>query len=387
MKCLLVAPTQSGKTRYIQDLSVKAYDEGLSVFITLRNMTADLIQFCNRWKHKVKLNFYNKPIRDNSVYLCLSNVSQLSKMFYTVSMLDHPFIVIMDEADLIYLDRTGEKQTSFLLDECFKNPLLKHQYFVTATPFRLLKCVNVEMENIHSLPRHDRYVGFEDISEWHIIDADVRRLSTKNVTDKLPDEFYYQYSAILTSTMERGGHQIILFNCTSFIEFQETIGWKFFNDKDDIDVIIDHGLNTYLYTTSTIPTFTKTRENFIYSLKNYSIKVILKQLKIFSSSKTIVIVSGIKAGRGQSYKTEDDGEWHLTDLIYLPPKKQSVETMIQACGRITGVYKDNHRPLHIWTHLSVKDAIEGYVSFRRDFLSKCNLSGEECSEMLRNTAF
>jgi predicted AAA+ superfamily ATPase len=57
MTSIIVSPTQSGKTGYIQNLSCKNLENGKSVFIVLRNITADLIQFCKRWSYNLTLEY------------------------------------------------------------------------------------------------------------------------------------------------------------------------------------------------------------------------------------------------------------------------------------------------------------------------------------------
>lgn len=365
MTSVIVSPTQSGKTKYIQDLSFSSLSDKKSVFIVLRNITADMLQFCRRWNFPTPLNCYNSITENPYIYICLSNVQQLSKMYCTIERINHDFIIILDEADLIYIDKKDCKQSTILYDEMYKNEHLNHKYYITATPFSLFKYVpNIKCQNIYSLEKKEFYVGFDKIKKWHILGNSVKRLTK---LDKA-EEYCSVYMELLNYVLKRDSHQIVLFNCTSLIILQEKIGKDFFTNND-INVIIDHGEYTTLYTKDSIPVYT--REEFKYQFKKIHIKDILKNLKIYSSSKKIVIVSGIKAGRGQSYKTEDKNEWHLTDLVYLPPVFQTCETLIQACGRITGIYEKNHQQLHIWTSRKAKDSILEYISYQNTVLKQC----------------
>jgi hypothetical protein len=365
MISVIVSPTQSGKTKYIQDLSFSSLSDKKSVFIVLRNITADMLQFCRRWNFPTPLNCYNSITENPYIYICLSNVQQLSKMYCTIERINHDFIIILDEADLIYIDKKDCKQSTILYDEMYKNEHLNHKYYITATPFSLFKYVpNIKCQNVYSLEKKECYVGFDKIKKWHILGNSVKRLTK---LDKA-EEYCSVYMELLNYVLKRDSHQIVLFNCTSLIILQEKIGKDFFTNND-INVIIDHGEYTTLYTKDSIPVYT--REEFKYQFKKIHIKDILKNLKIYSSSKKIVIVSGIKAGRGQSYKTEDKNEWHLTDLVYLPPVFQTCETLIQACGRITGIYEKNHQQLHIWTSRKAKDSILEYISYQNTVLKQC----------------
>ena len=223
----------------------------------------------------------------------------------------------------------------------------------------------IKCKNVYSLDKKELYVGFDKIEKWHILGNSVKRLTKP---EKAQD-YCSTYMKILGYVLKRDSHQVVLFNCTSLIILQEKIGKDFFNNYD-ITVIIDHGEYTTLYTRDPIPVYTK-EEEFKYQFKKIHIKEILRTLKIYSGSKKIVIVSGIKAGRGQSYKTEDKDELHLTDLVYLPPVYQTCETLIQACGRITGVYEKSHKPLHIWTSRKAKDSILEYMSYQQTVLKLC----------------
>ena len=366
MTSVIVSPTQSGKTKYIQDLSFSSLTDKKSVFIVLRNITADMLQFCKRWDFPTPLNCYNSITEDPSIYICLSNVQQLSKMYCTIERINHNFIIILDEADLIYLDKKDCKQSTILYDEMYKSKYLDHKYYITATPFSLFKYgPDIKCQNVYSLDKKELYVGFDKIKKWHILGNSVKRLTK---LDKA-EEYYSVYMELLNYVLKRDSHQIVLFNCTSLIILQEKIGKDFFRNND-INVIIDHGEYTTLYTKDIIPVYTR-EEEFKYQFKKIHIKEILKNLKKYSSSKKIVIVSGIKAGRGQSYKTEDSNEWHLTDLVYLPPVFQTCETLIQACGRITGIYEKNHKQLHIWTSRKAKDSILEYISYQNTVLKQC----------------
>lgn len=366
MTSVIVSPTQSGKTKYIQDLSFTSLNDKKSVFIVLRNITADMLQFCKRWKYPTSLNCYNSVSDDASIYICLSNVQQLSKMYCTIERIKHNFIIILDEADLIYLDKKDCKQSTVLYDEMYKNKYLEHKYYITATPFCLFKHVpDIRCQDVYSLDKKELYIGFDKINKWHILGNSVKRLTK---LDKA-EEYCSLYMELLQYILKRNSHQIVLFNCTSLIILQEKIGKDFFM-KNDINVIIDHGEHTILYTRDTIPGYSHD-EQFKYQFKKVHIKDILKNLKIYSKLNKIVIVSGIKAGRGQSYKTEDNNEWHLTDLVYMPPVYQTCETLIQACGRITGIYEKSHQPLHIWTSKKAKDSILEYMTYQDTILKEC----------------
>lgn len=376
MTSVIVSPTQSGKTKYIQDLSFSSLNDKKSVFIVLRNITADMLQFCKRWKFPTILNGYTSVTEDPAVYICLSNVQQLSKMYCTIERINHDFIIILDEADLIYLDKKDCKQSTILYDEMYKNRHLYHKYYITATPFSLFKYVqDIKCQNVYALDKKELYVGFDKIKKWHILGNSVKRLTK---LDKA-EEYCSIYLELLQYVLKRDSHQIVLFNCTSLIILQDKIGKDFFM-KNDINVIVDHGEYTTLYTKDDIPVYRKDSE-FKYQFKKIHIKEILKNLKIYSSSSKIVIVSGIKAGRGQSYKTEDDNEWHLTDLVYMPPMFQTCETLIQACGRITGIYEKNHNQLHIWTSRKAKDSILEYIKYQDTVLKECKNSKDNISEL------
>ena len=368
MTSVIVSPTQSGKTNYIQDLSFSSLIDKKSVFIVLRNITADMLQFCKRWNFPTSLNCYNYVTEDPSIYICLSNVQQLSKMYCTIERINHEFIIVLDEADLIYLDKKDCKQSTILYDEMYKSKYLNHKYYITATPFSLFKHVpDIHCQNVYSLDKKELYVGFDKIKKWHILGNSVKRLTKLDKSE----EYCSIYMELLEYVLKRDSHQIVLFNCTSLIILQEKIGKDFFRNHD-INVIIDHGEYTTLYTKDSIPVYTKEAE-FKYQFKKIHIKELLKNLKMYSSSKKIVIVSGIKAGRGQSYKTEDQNEWHLTDLVYMPPVFKTCETLIQACGRITGIYEKNHKQLHIWTSKKAKESILEYINYQNTILKQCKM--------------
>lgn len=377
MTSVIVSPTQSGKTNYIQDLSFSHLECNKSVFIVLRNITADMLQFTKRWNFPCELNCYTTVTENPSIYICLSNIQQLSKMYCTIDKINHDFIIILDEADLIYLDKTGCKQSTLLYDEMYKSRYLSHKYYITATPFSLFKYIpTIQSENVISLDKKHCYIGFDKIKRWHILGNSIKRLTKlEKVT-----EYCEKYKELLEYVLKRDSHQIVLFNCTSLIIIQEKIG-KEFSDSYDINVIIDHGEYTTVYTKDKIPIFNE-QESGMYQFKKIHIKEILRALKKYSSTKKIVIVSGIKAGRGQSYKTEDSDEWHLTDLVYMPPIYQTCETLIQACGRITGIYEKCHQPLHIWTSRKAKDSILEYLRYQSLVLHECKKNICSVSDIL-----
>lgn len=377
MTSVIVSPTQSGKTKYIQDLSFSALNNKKSVFIVLRNITADMLQFCKRWSFPVSLNCYNSVTDEPSIYICLSNVHQLSKMYCTIERITHNFIIILDEADLIYLDKKDCKQSTILYDEMYKNYYLDHKYYITATPFSLFKYVpGIKCKNVYSLDKKDLYVGFDKIKKWYVLGNTVKRLTK---TDK-SEEYCKIYMELLEYVLKRKSHQIVLFNCTSLIILQEKIGKDFFVNYD-INVIIDHGEYTTLYCKDKIPIYDSKEDN-TYQFKKIHIKDILRTLKKYSKTKKVVIVSGIKAGRGQSYKTEDSNEWHLTDLVYLPPVYQTCETLIQACGRITGIYEKDHKELHIWTSRKAQNSILEYINYQHSILEECKIYNELVTDII-----
>lgn len=378
MTSLIISPTQSGKTRFIQDLAFNNYCNDVSVFIFLRNITADILQFSDRWKNRYNIELstsYKTP--DKATYISLSNVDQLSKIYCIIEKINHSFIVILDEADLIYMDKQDLKQTTLLFDEIFKNKFLKHKYYITATPFSLIKYIpNIKAENVFSIESSENYIGFDKIKNWHILGNCVKRITKESSVDKLLPI----YEELLNYVIKREEHQIILLNCTSIILIQEFLGKKF-HEKFNMNIIIDHSefitvYSDFLYIDLKPGLFTvlKLEKGFKYQFKKCHIKFILKLFKEQYNDLKILIISGIKAGRGQSYKTEDTNEWHLTDLIYLPPAVQSADTLIQACGRITGIYENKNKNLHIWTTKQAKVSIFEYMSYSEDFLKICKNS-------------
>lgn len=382
MTSIIVSPTQSGKTGYIQNLSCENLENGKSVFIVLRNITADLIQFCKRWSYNLNLNTFDRNTNKPSVYICLSNIHQLSKMYCTIDRINHNFIIILDEADLIYLDKYDCKQSTILFEEMYKNCNLEHKYYVTATPFSLFKHVpNLLCSNIYRLQIKDTYIGFDKIKKWHILGNCIQRMTK---TDKFED-YSSKYIELLKYILERNSHQVILFNCTSLILLQERIGKEFFKNFN-INVVIDHGEYTRLYTKCKIPGL-NFNENCMCDLKKQHIKDLLKLLKRYDNGTKVVIVSGIKAGRGQSYKTEDENEWHLTDLVYMPPKSQTCETLIQACGRITGIYSNSHKTLHIWTTKKAKESVKSYMEYQTKILEESSKHSGKITEVIEKTTY
>ena len=96
--------------------------------------------------------------------------------------------------------------------------------------------------------------------------------------------------------------------------------------------------------------------------KGTCINKVLKIIKKEMNPRKILIISGIKAGRGQSYKTEDENEWHVTDLIYCPARSTPCDSIIQSMGRITGIYENKNirEKLQIWSRENVKRSIKKY---------------------------
>ena len=187
MTSLIISPTQSGKTRFIQDLAFNNYCNDVSVFIFLRNITADILQFSDRWKNRYNIELstsYKTP--DKATYISLSNIDQLSKIYCIIEKINHSFIVILDEADLIYMDKQDLKQTTLLFDEIFKNKFLKHKYYITATPFSLIKYIpNIKAENVFSIESSENYIGFDKIKNWHILGNCVKRITKESSVHKL----------------------------------------------------------------------------------------------------------------------------------------------------------------------------------------------------------
>jgi hypothetical protein len=237
----------------------------------------------------------------------------------------------------------------------------------------------IKSNNVYTIKKNENYIGFEKIKNWHLLGNSVYRLTNHS-------KFEYCiiiYKELLEYILNTRESKVVLFNCTSMILLQEKIGKQFFLDYD-INIIIDHGQNTILYSIEKIKNFNNNEvsfeKGFKYVFKKISIKEILQNLK--RVNKNIVIISGIKAGRGQSYKTEDDNELHLTDLVYLPPVRQSCEKLIQACGRITGIYSKTHKKLNIWTTKKAKDSILEYINYQKMVLKECKESTNTCMESL-----
>lgn len=378
MTSIIISPTQSGKTKFIQDLSHEHYTLKKSVFIVLRNITGDLIQFCKRWNYSVNLNNINFDPNVASINICLSNIPQLSKMYCNIEKIAHNFIIILDEADLIYLDKTGCKQSTILYDEMYKNKYLEHKYYVTATPFSLFKCIpELSSNNVYSLEKHSNYIGFQNIQKWHIFGNSVTRLTKPEKFE----ECSKIYMELIDYVLKRKSHQIVLFNCTSLISIQEKLGKDFF-ETHGVNIVVDHGQFTTVYSKKAI--FNKpdiTPNGYKYQFKKIHIKEILKLFKQNDKDTKIIIVSGIKAGRGQSYKTEDLEEWHLTDLIYIPPKITTCDTIIQACGRITGIYNKINKSLHIWTSEATRNSILEYINCQEIFLDECKKHNRKVADI------
>ena len=114
------------------------------------------------------------------------------------------------------------------------------------------------------------------------------------------------------------------------------------------------------------------------TMKGTCINKELKKLKAARRTppKKIVIISGIKAGRGQSYKTEDKGEWYITDLVYAPSRSAVCDNIIQSVGRITGCFLGNYQGirnnLHIWTHENVREIINKYTGIQDKIIETKN---------------
>lgn len=385
MTTILVSPTQSGKTRYIQELASDKLNAGKSVFIILRNITADLLQFSSRWEaaYSEKLNDFSTDSFTPNIFICLANIPQLSKLYCLISKITHNFIIILDEADLIYLDKTNNKQSTVLFDEIYKSKFQEHKYYITATPFALFKYIpNIKCTDIKKLPVNPNYIGFDKIKKWHTLGNCIRRITTPDKYSVYVD----RYIELLEYVLKRSEQQLILFNATSLIAVQEKLGKVFF-DHFKIPIIVDHGEYTLLITNQIFSEFTKYKLNTNYYLfKKISIKNILKTIKNYTPDK-VIIISGIKAGRGQSYKTEDVNELHLTDMIYLPPKFQSCETLIQAAGRITGIYSNPDICLHIWTPKVSRDSILEYIEYQTKILEECKFSTENITDITKQFTY
>jgi hypothetical protein len=380
MTSIIVSQTQNGKTSCIQDLAISNMQENRSTFIVLRNITADLLQFTKRWndKYSINLNKYDTITKNPAIYICLSNVQQLSNMFCVINRISHYFTIVLDEADLIYIDKNDCKQTTLLYDEMYKNQFLHHKYYITATPFSLFNHLPIlKCKNILHIENKKNYVGFLNINKWYILGKSIHRLTNLAKFESCILKFQELFEYII----QKQNHQIILFNCTSLILAQEIIGERFRRNYN-INVIIDHGEHTIVYSQKL--NFKdisfhceETELGYKYLFKKVSLKYILQIFKQNFRETKIVILSGIKAGRGQSYKTEDLNEWHLTDLVYLPPKVQSCETLIQACGRITGIYNTVGTKLNIWTSRNAKDSIIDYINYQSDIINYCKNNPDE----------
>ena len=342
--------TQSGKTAKIKELCNFYTD---NVLVCFRNITSDIVQFESRCQDLPTSRLPYKLVRkEKNVILTLANHVQLDTLYYFAKKCKNKCVLIVDEADSLIM---GRKKTAKIFRKLFNICSTKVLISATCIPF-FISLRNVSCKNIFPAgEKKKNYIGINEIPEenWH--DINFKRLTFR---DKFHSKWQPELEQICEQVFNRTvGFQVVLINVSNIKMFHYIIQDMIFSlySNTEIEILVDNGT----------------------TMKGTCINKELKKLKAARRDrpKKIVIISGIKAGRGQSYKTEDKDEWYITDLIYAPSKTSVCDNIIQSVGRITGCfdqYMEVVSNLHIWTHENVKENIEKYSHIQQKIIETKN---------------
>lgn len=340
-----------------------------------------------RGKNVSDEEFKKAITRENpKIFICLRSefdLEPVNKNIENVNTSKKNFITILDECDAI--DTVSESKAQ---EQIYR---LKNSssviWNVTATSLTSLLKEEIQLENIFILNPPD---GYKDITCFNMFNLTKEVLCCDEVKD---DPFqkdknlkeYIDNFAKSTPYIEFQHPVICLIRNSIVVNPQIKIAeYIYENFKNDIVVITYNGSG---YGTTirgcNLPYFpitidkhnVSTYENHTHTFKDCHIGDILSYLQDYggiSKYPRIIIISGKMADRGITFTstnyTESKIPWHLTEMYYVVSQTTDQPNLLQACGRLCGIYKDTIS-LKLYSN-AIEDITKAYYC-QEELLHRC----------------
>jgi hypothetical protein len=346
------------------------------------------------------------------VFICLRSEYDLSPVTETLSEIkSNRFALIMDESDAI--DNMSSSSAQEQLNKLKTKASIV--WNVTATAMTSLMKENIDSGNVFIMKRPEHY---KDLPSFNMIKLDQESKYCENVEDNPfeKDKNLEKYISNLSSKKLGQKHPVLsLIRVGTTIEPQLKIAEYIHSKYGEKIVSITYNGSSYGITMrgnsldresiSITSKIISQYEKGVHSFFNCSISDILYYLQSnggVDKYPVIVILAGKMADRGITFGSSNYSEciknnilpWHLTEMYYLAATGTDQPNLLQASGRLCGVYIDNI-PLTLYSN-ACDDILKAYYaqeelierarkleienSFMKDLIPLVEISKEKCAK-------
>ena len=356
---LLKGEVQSGKTTMIILLMMCYLLGDVDVVVLVRISKDDKIQLENRIKKFLDdLEPFKRLVSSSRAkhYIHLQNTIDMTKCLNKLNNRDHPFVLLVDEADLRELDNK-QANTAFkkLFDKAFKS------IFVSATTQDLcVEKLNITRENIiwFEPPR-----GYRGLNHLHILERPEDTHPINLLDEIVRDEDY--------SRVRPEHPQIVLFNVESErVKIQELALQLSCYPREDIWVLSYTGTDGIVLFKDVevqdvdfkdMGTQSEGRFRFKKGMGVSDVLLWMGREGGVDKFSKILMVANRTASRGINLSSYDSQEpknsWHLTHQVLLRNNDSTQCSYATQALRILGVHNDDI-PLKLYTTPALAEKIK-----------------------------
>ena len=297
----------------------------IPVVIVVENKTNACIQLAKRL-----LSVYNLKLkrgkdisrRDKGfTYICLRNEYDLEPVIRKLK----GYVAILDECDSIDCGISSNAQ------ECIDALKLYSRWVwnISATPITTLIKEEIFNKNVVLLNDNVKYKGINNFKIVPLLEKIT--LNNSEITD--PIDYDLNLEKYISDFSRRKNDiqpSITLIKIGNFISHQEKIAFHIRKKYKNITCLTFNGGT--------------------YGVKLYGEKIekigdsigeVLEKLQIRKNKKNIIIIAGKMADRGITFcSLVKEKPWHLTEMYYVTGLSTDQPTILQACGRLCGIWDD-----------------------------------------------
>ncbi len=424
--------TQSGKTLVIICIAFHCVEEEIIPVILVRNYTEDANQAENRFEQELNrfrqltdsvfnlqvLRASGKKFRDEvasayqaykngtgklPVIVALANNSQIAKVNAAIDSLRADGIkvsLIIDENDALPKSRKTEGSALNKLDVLREK--CQGEIGVTATPMSVFKNnLDITCEYCIELRPTVHYVGLSNVEFCKIEDDKVVSFG-KAVTyaqmkekDKHLHKFIDSFKEEIQVTDVQPA--MALLNVTTYQQTQKNLYDGILREYDDkVIVILFNGTGITCSRSYDVKIKSRGKKNTKHCKRNRAAKTpgvgigeVLQSLKVkYGNDHNIIIISGKKAGRCQTFASSDS-YWRLSHMYYLTTKYMNLDEITHSVGRVTYSSRDKDELPRLVPKLccrrSIANDIQKYNKLIEEFLHRAKSDVDRVDEPIFTT--
>ena len=302
------------------------------------------------------------------------------------------YVVIIDESDFNDSGTTSKVQDHL---DVLKDRAM-YVYDVTATPMTSLMKERVKMDSVLFLTEPQGYKGIETIFIEELSDSKpcVKKMDNPFERDKNLESFLLYFSNRKPKKCDnKMWHPMIaLVRIGSVVDPQFTLARYIERHLKKITCITYNGTGiTIRGQISEDPITIDGNESVVYNgvhklPQGIHIGSVIAYLQKqgAKANPRIIIIAGKLADRGISFCNSDYKKcideyqypWHITDMYYLASKTTTQSNLLQAVGRLCGVFFDNV-PRRLYTNAKI-DILKSY-GFQEEIIERATEKSDEFS--------